>query len=507
MTHSKTPEVLLVFADPVLYPAVQPYGLMILAEQLRHAGISCEVICPYFHENPADVLKKSCEQYRPKIVAFSFRNLDTAGFHYSEDADEIYLDGLRELVVIANVAGPLSVIGGSGFSIAPQQILDFTGADFGFVGPSESDFAEFCLRVVRQNRIGEALSVNLRSIIRRGCTIAKPSEQSLGNSLRFNSTALEFARIAGGTIPIRTKVGCSLTCSYCVVPSIEFSAYRPWADICRELRSIVNAGLAHRVFVADGEFNLPSIDRATQLCKKIEGEFGDSIKWRCYLEGGYITEELLGAMASSGCIGISLTVDSFCKETRIGMIKRTPPEAVIQATELCLASAIHTQINLLFGGPNETRETADRSATSALEFNQSGVAVAVTIGLRVYPNTPLALMVKREKYFPFFAKSRRFEWLGMFCSPIPRRELTEHVQRILVPSNTIVYTQSPSGSERTFYERIAAGSTCLTEGRFKAATEYFQLSGTERMRPEARLGLLKAKLGEISESEDPSSRI
>jgi hypothetical protein len=260
------------------------------------------------------------------------------------------------------------------------------------------------------------------------------------------------------------------------------------------LKAIVDCGLSDRVFIADGEFNLPSIERAIDICKAIVSEFGNSIKWRCYLEAGFITEELLNSMADAGCVGISLTVDSFSKEPRVGMIKRTPPAVVIQATEDCLASGINTQINLLFGGPNETVETAENTARKALEFNQRGAAVAVTVGLRVYPNTPLDLMVRREKYAGFYKRNSKFDWLGFFCSPTSPRELTEIVQHVLVPSETIVYTQNLPGSERHFYEKIAVASTCLTQGEIAEAIKNFRSADSIEIRDEVRLGLLKAEL-------------
>jgi hypothetical protein len=300
--------------------------------------------------------------------------------------------------------------------------------------------------------------------------------------------------MVGGTVPVRTKSGCSLRCTYCVVPWGEELVLRPWEDIRKELRSVVETGLGDRVFIADGEFNLPSVDHAIRLCKNIEAEFGTGLNWRCYLEAGYVTRELLAAMKASGCVGISLTVDSLCGPTRRGYAKGTSASTAIEAMERCLESGIHTQINLLFGGPNETLESALETARIARDFHDRGIVVAVTIGLRVYPRTPFARLVKLPRYAPYYRACKTVDWLGVFCSPMPARDLAPRVMELLPPSETIPYTNTVRRSDKGFYQEVALGTNMLVEGRFQEAKVYFQsLQEKYPGRLEPELGALKAQ--------------
>ena len=316
--------------------------------------------------------------------------------------------------------------------------------------------------------------------------------------------------LTGGTIPLRTKTGCSMKCSYCVVPSIEKLILRPWDDVRRELEIILEAGLEDRVFMADGEFNLPSPSHAVELCHRISSEFGSSVKWTCYLEAGYVTSELLDAMSEAGCMCISLTVDSFSREARVGYIKGTKPEVAINSTRLCVQSGIHTNINLLFGGPNETLETATHTALVASEFNAQGVEASVTVGLRVYPNTPLSVMVTKNKYARYYKPCGRFNWLGLFCSPVPAKELALHILPTLPPSATVSYTNTKIAEDgaRSFYQQIAVGANLLGRRRFEEAREHFtKIAVNAPTRLEPQLGLFKAKYGALKasrESIDPS---
>lgn len=498
--------VLLVFADPVLFPSAQPYGATILANRLRSRAIQTEVVWPFMHRVPAEKVREAYERVRPRVVGFSFRNLDTAGFHYEDDGEETFLSDLQDVVRAIPRSHSVVAIGGAGFSIAPAEILKWTGADVGFVGPSEGDFAEFCDRVIRQGVTVDQAVCGLPSAFTPKMKSPAPQVHQLSPPEHFDNGAIEYAKMVGGTVPLRTKSGCSLRCTYCVVPRIEKLVLRPWEDIRRELQRVRDAGLGERVFIADGEFNLPSVEHTIGLCRSIRNEFGSSINWRCYLEAGYVTSELLAAMAESGCVGISLTVDSLTGETRRGYAKGTSQSAAINAMELCLSSGIQTQINLLFGGPNETLESALETARIARGFNHRGIIVAVTIGLRVYPGTPFAKLVKLPRYAPHHRPCKSVDWLGVFCSPMSARELARHIMPILPPSETTPYTNTVRRSDKGAYHEVALGTNLLVEGRFAEAEAYFkQLEQKYSERLEPRLGILKAQYGLAGENASSTS--
>jgi hypothetical protein len=452
-------------------------------------------------ENPIQEVREACESFQPQIVGVSLRNLDTARFHYEDAGEKTFLDELLELIKATRVNRPLIALGGSGFSIAPHQIIDLTGAEVGFIGPSEFDFAEFCVRIIERKLDIREATHNLPSIVMPQDSSHLLQVTELGAPNQLDLTAVEYAKLTGGTVPLRTKTGCSMKCSYCVVPSVERLILRPWKDIHKELDWILEAGLGDRVFIADGEFNLPSIQRAIELCHLISSEFGTDIKWTCYLEAGYITPELLGAMREAGCICISLTADSFSRETRIGYIKGTKPEVAIKATKDCLDSGIHTNLNLLFGGPNETLETAASTAKIAREFNRNGLEVSVTIGLRVYPNTPLSRMVTMNKYSRHFQPCSRFNWLGLFCSPVRAKELAAHILPSLPPSSTVLYTNAKTveEQERSFYHQVTIGANLLVKGRLEEARAHFtKLAAVEPTYLEIQHGILTQILDQLA---------
>lgn len=488
-TGGSNASVLLVFADPVMFPVAQPYGLMILKAALEQQQIDVEVVCPFTAAQPYEYLAELAARKHPAVIGFSFRNLDTAGFSYSSNGEQTFLPELRQLVAAARPYTDCIAIGGSGFSIAPLQILDDCGADIGFVGTSENDFAIFCARRIFEGFGVAAAMAGLTSAVLRDAPAAPiPQRVSATSARQFNPAMIEYARLVGGTVPVRTKTGCTLRCTYCVVPWIEQLNLRPWPEIEAELQLILENDLANRVFIADGEFNLPDPAYAVDLCNKIYARFGSEIKWRCYLEAGFITEELVKTMIRAGCVGISLTVDSLSSDPRRRFAKGTPTKSAVEGIRLCLESTAHVAINLLFGGPGETMASAEETASLAKGFNQQGADLAISVGLRVYPNTPFEKLVRLSRFAKHFHPLNGVNWLGAFCSPVPAATLGEYVNELLPPSPSVQYTNSIEESSLEFYRQMAQTAASITNKDWERSAQ--QLSATKALGPNRKEILL-----------------
>jgi len=489
-------DVLLVFADPVLFPSVSPYGLDILGAQLSAIGLRVRTFLPMLEQDPVEAMRRVMVETRPQIVGFSFRNLDEAGFGIGpEEAEVTFIDCLVDLVGAAKNGRALLVLGGAGFSIAPTEILQITGSDMGFVGPSEMAFANFCVRVVKLGESPHEAARDIPNAAFPGHIPPSAVSAELGRPQGYSRDTIEWTKLTGGTIAVRTKTGCSRRCVYCVVPNIERQFFRSWGDIRAELAGIVECGLEDRVFVADGEFNLPSAEYAIAICRNIRRDFGEKIRWRCYLDPGSITVDLIDAMRASGCVGASLTSDSYTETGRGGMKKGASARDAVAASEALIHSGIGTTINIILGGPGETIETVTETALTARRFMEAGALIAVTIGLRVYPRTPLADMIKESCFKPFYRECERYRWLGTYCSPASPADLYDVISQILPPCGKIHYTHHMESDDRAYYRDIAHGAKLLADGNHTMAKMHFRsLTELHPTRLEARLGLLKAEV-------------
>jgi hypothetical protein len=493
------PRILLVFADPVLFPTVYPYGLEVVKSAVNASlNAECKITQPFLSRKPDQYLVDEVASFQPDVIGFSFRNLDEAGFGWEEDGEFTFLPQLTKLVDAIREYQALVVLGGSGFSIAPVQILKATGVSVGFVGPSEDQFVTFLKRYLWQKLPLEQAIAGLSFAVTQNSSPAAhaPKAALLGGlKVGYSPTTRKLSRLTGGTVGIRTKTGCNLNCSYCVVPKIEPLLLREWDDIKAELEEIQAANLQDRVFIADGEFNLPDPQHAIDLCNKISATFGSAIHWRCYIDPAFVSAELVEAMERAGCIGVSLTADSYSAEPRRGLTKGSPVENAIAGTRLFIDSTIDVTINLLFGAPRETLISVDETIQHAEQFHQDGAHLAITIGLRVYPNTPLAKLATNRKFAPYYRPLSSYDWLGVFCSPLDRAELAKLVLDVLPEGERISYTNQISHTEKTYYKSLAEGAMLSIQGNHSAAKAVFSsLIDSNPDRREAVLGLAEELL-------------
>lgn len=499
----KNTPVLLVYVNPLSFPYAPPYGLEIIKSVLANKNITSCIHQPYLFENPERYLSNALEKAKPKVVGISFRNYDSAGLHFFEENSIDFLKYLVNCIKIIKKFDCIVAIGGSGFSVSPQHLLGSANGDVGFIGPSEHDFSIFCSKIIFEQKSIENAIEGLCSAFLPGQSPPNPTIVKLGVSDNLDSRSLTFSKIVGGRIPVRTKTGCSMNCSYCVVPRIEPLILRSWCDIRLELKNAIRSKGKSRVFIADGEFNLPTNERAIALCENIHNCFGSDIEWECYLDGGTVTKKLAASLKTAGCVGVSLTTDSLSKNPRRLMNKINGVDKAKISIENCLEEGLMTGVNLLFGGPGETQQSALESAEIALKYNKLGAFLMISVGLIVYPNTPLALLCKLNDQKQFFSIGFRPNQLGYFCSPEPRNILGSRISELLSPSSTINYTETSTIKIRNFYRQLAYASNILHDKCYLDAARQFQKLALQYPgKPQPELGYLKAQIGLLKNSDD-----
>ena len=118
-----------------MVPAIGPIGLDYVAGAVKQARLDVEVLDLCFEDDPAKAMKAYFRGRSPELVGLSFRNADDC-FWPSADW---FVPGLKDTVeTIRSVTEAPVVIGGVGYSIFPEQILEHTGADFGVCGDGET---------------------------------------------------------------------------------------------------------------------------------------------------------------------------------------------------------------------------------------------------------------------------------------------------------------------------------------------------------------------------------
>lgn len=368
---------------------VPALGLACVAAATEIAGHDIHVLDLMTTATPREAVENCIEQFRPEVIGLSVRNIDDQRMQNTR----FLLDQARDAVRWCRefTDAPI-VLGGAGFSILPMPILEYLGTELGIQGEGEAIFPELLDRLAN----GGSLD-NLPGVFQ--INKPAPSRRSFSKSLDSfplpdpSLLARSLSGVKNAPVPIQTRRGCPLSCSYCSTPAIEGKAVR-WRSpesIVAWMTKWVEEGFENFYFV-DNTFNLP-YSYATRLCMKIL-EAGLNVAWRCILFPGGLDEKIIELMARAGCKEISLGFESGAESMLQRMKKQFELKDILRASEALKQHQIRSMGFLLLGGPGETKESAQKS----LDFAQSLQldAMKVSIGIRIYPDTDIARLAERE---------------------------------------------------------------------------------------------------------------
>ncbi len=361
--------------DP--YP-VFPIGLSYLAGPLAQAGHHLSVLDLCFERDPGHAIAAALAEHHPDAILISLRNLDNVTWPVSRS----YLPDLRTIVQACRACGTV-IVGGSGFSLMPLEVLAAVGADYGVAGEGE-EVVPLLLACIETG----ADPAGLPGVVVAGAQSFIPPrlisqirspERSLFNVSRYHNE--------GGMANVQTKRGCPFSCSFCTYPHLEgrVMRLRPVEDVLTEIRTLVNDfGVSYLYFV-DDIFNYPP-DFASSLCRAMKAA-NLQVNWSAFINPDFITPVLMEEMLAAGCDAVEFGSDSGSPQMLKNLRKSFTVEDLRTASRLCREMGVDFAHYMLFGGPGETRETILESF--ALMDELEPTAVITMTGIRIYPNTAL----------------------------------------------------------------------------------------------------------------------
>ena len=188
-------------------------------------------------------------------------------------------------------------------------------------------------------------------------------------------------------LPVQTRRGCPMNCSYCSTGSIEGRLLRKRSPqkVVDWLLEWRKTGVKQFYFV-DNTFNLPPSYAGTLCGEMISKDLNAA--WRCIMYPTITSEELVSLMAESGCKEVSIGFESGSTLILNSMNKKFTNDDVRSTCDLLAKYGIRRMGFLLLGGPGETKETTLESLRFADSLNLE--ALKLTVGIRIYPQTILA---------------------------------------------------------------------------------------------------------------------
>jgi radical SAM superfamily enzyme YgiQ (UPF0313 family) len=389
------PEVLLVNPNR-MKPGVAPLALDYLAAALEERGFGVSLLDLCFEDDDAIACARASPAAADAIlIGVTIRNTDDCYL----PSQDFCLERIRPIVQALKppAGGSPIVLGGTGFSLMPEAVLEYLGADLGIVGDGEEALCELarCIAEGRDYRhiaglVHRSNGGWIRNAVRRADLSSLPlHRRRIIDSERYLRE--------GGMAGIETKRGCDRRCIYCADPIAKGTSFRlrPPRSAADELQAMLARGVDH-FHICDSEFNLP-VEHALAVCEELtRRSLGEKLRWFTYASPAPFGLELAAAMRRAGCVGINFGVDSGDD----GMLRRLgrdfTPEDLRATARLCHQEGIVFMYDLLLGGPGETRETAKRTIDLMKEVSPSRVGVSA--GVRVYPGTVMEAVVRKEGF-------------------------------------------------------------------------------------------------------------
>lgn len=374
-------------------PPIAPIGLEYVAEALQATGHRVAILDLCWVDDGDSAIAGFLDGADFGLVGVTLRNTDDCVF----TSRQSFLGELADVIsTIRKRTDALIVLGGVGFSVMPERVLELCKADAGVWGDGE-----FALVELANGLEEEREWLGLPNLIwRRNGKWHRnpPSAPPLTDLPPMSRSWVDNRRYfrEGGQAGIETKRGCPGQCIYCADPIAKGkeTRIRPAKAVVDELERLLEQGIDH-IHTCDSEFNLPSW-HASEVCKEIiRRDLGEDVRWYAYCSPVPFSRELAKLMRRAGCMGINFGVDNGDE----GMLRRLrrgfTPDDISNAVGWCQEAGIAVMLDLLLGSPGETRESIVR--TIELMKRAEPDRVGVALGVRVYPGTELASLVMMQE--------------------------------------------------------------------------------------------------------------
>jgi len=386
--------VLLISANTEKLPdPVFPIGAAYMAAVAAQHGHAVDTLDLCFLDAVHPMLDEKIRDAQPDVVGISLRNLDSSAYpqntSYIDDYQQL-VDGVRE-----RTSAPI-VLGGAGFTVMPDTIMEHLGADVGVVGEGEMAFPWVLQRLANGEPIHSTAEYACRPVNGGVCVspVTRIKHLDLAGIPLRRSFDMELYYQRGGALNIQTKRGCYFECVFCSYPLIEGSKVRMRTaqTVVDEIQAVRQEyGVRHWFFV-DNIFNMP-IRHAKDICEEIAARQLD-IEWSAYLNPKFIDDELCDLMARSGCKAIEFGTDSGSAAMIETLKKEFDPDDLRRASTLCHRYHLKFCHSLIFGGPGETEQTVTETIDLMDELQPTAV-IAMT-GIRVLPGTGMVEIALRD---------------------------------------------------------------------------------------------------------------
>jgi radical SAM superfamily enzyme YgiQ (UPF0313 family) len=378
-------KVLLVSANTLREPyPVYPLGLDYVAGSiaLNHQVQIVDMNSPGGYDSLAAVIK----EFSPDVIGLSLRNIDN-----TDTTDPRgFIGQYRTIVnVIRKHSQARLILGGSGFTIFPDETMKALNADYGVIG--EGERLALLLNAIENRKDAGTIPGVVTPETHK--SLPEPWEGKITRRINPNPSSLKYYLQNGGMLNLQTKRGCHFKCVYCTYPHIEGHHLRlmdPEETAAAALK--LQASGAKYFFITDSVFNADcshSIAVAEAFKKS-----GVSIPWGAFFAPLKQPEDYFRIMADAGLTHVEFGTDSLSNPVLASYRKPFRDQQVFEIHQAAIDAGLYVAHYFLLGGPGENPQTLKETLAGVNRLEKS--ALFFFCGMRIYPATALYDIAVKE---------------------------------------------------------------------------------------------------------------
>jgi len=353
------------------YP-VYPLGMAVVAGALARSGHEVRQFDFLAAGCSETALLESVRAFDPEAICLSLRNIDNVDSFSAESA--WYVGQARRLVeLLRTVSAAPVIVGGPGFSILPEEILAYLGADHGVVGEGEGAVCSLVAALAAGKPVPP---------LQAGTA---PLHGSAQGSPLLDREMVDFYVAQTGMVNLQTKRGCPHDCVYCTYPSLEGKAFRPRSAgvVADDIERIGRDFGVDGFFFTDSVFNDPRgeyLELAEEILRR-----DLKISFCAFFRPQGIGRPELALLKRAGLHAAELGTDAASDATLAGIDKGFRFADVLEVNRACVAERIPAAHFIIFGGPDETMTTVAEGLENIAQLEHS--VVFAFSGIRILPGT------------------------------------------------------------------------------------------------------------------------
>ncbi|MBI4962016.1 MAG: cobalamin B12-binding domain-containing protein [Desulfomonile tiedjei] len=384
--------------------AAPPLGLCYVASATEAAGHEVKVVDLCFTGNHThQELSHAVRSFAPQVIGLSIRNIDNVNMLHPIS----YLPAIRQLTgYIREITSVPLVVGGSGASLMPEQVLNLLGADYIIVADGEESFVRLLTAIENKEAPEKIPGVGMMNGGKFNLTPPRQTEFRGGTADLGKWIDIRPYQRIGSSYNIQTKRGCRQQCIYCTYnQALEGNRLRLRSpdEVVDEIEEALFKYHPTTFEFVDAVFNDP-MEHSAAIMEEIIRR-----PWKAEFTAMGVHPPLdksyLDLMWKAGFRSFMVTPESVSDKMLRSYRKGFSRDDVIHAAEAINKTSFAAWWFFMIGGPGENNDTLQESLDFALKYLQKQRRPVTNIahffiGVRIYPNTKLWDIALAEGLIP-----------------------------------------------------------------------------------------------------------